>query len=34
VRRVTPGQPTTLNMVVVDNCGNWPTFVVGGAGSF
>lgn len=28
---VTPGQPTTVYLTVVDNCGSWPTFVGGGA---
>ena len=31
VRRVTPGQPTTVPLTVVDECGAWPTFVGGGA---
>jgi hypothetical protein len=30
VARVTPGQPTTIHMTVVDSCGAWPTFVGGG----
>jgi len=31
VRRATPGQPTTVPFVVVDACGDWSTFVGGGA---
>jgi hypothetical protein len=31
VERVTPGQPTTVPFTVVDGCGEWPTFVGGGA---
>lgn len=31
VRRVTAGQPTTVPFTVVDACGEWPTFVGGGA---
>ena len=34
VERVTPGQSTTVPFVVVDGCGQWPTFVGGGAGAF
>src|SRR5262249_41749099 len=30
VERVTPGQPTMVPFVVVDGCGQWPTFVGGG----
>jgi sugar lactone lactonase YvrE len=30
VARVTPGQPTTVHLTVVDSCGAWPTFVGGG----
>jgi hypothetical protein len=33
VRRVTPGQPTTVPLTVVDECGAWPTFVGGGTGA-
>lgn len=31
VRRVTAGQPTTVPITVVDGCGEWKTFVGGGA---
>jgi len=31
VERVTPGQPTTVPLTVVDGCGEWPTFVGGGS---
>ncbi|HYU03223.1 MAG TPA: hypothetical protein VEL02_05190 [Jatrophihabitantaceae bacterium] len=34
VRRATTGQATTLPLVVVDDCGPWPTFVGGGIGAF
>jgi len=34
VRRVTPGQPTTVPLTVVDDCGTWPTLVGGGVGAF
>ena len=34
VRRATAGQPTTVPIVVTDNCGTWPTFVGGGASAF
>jgi len=34
VRRLTPGQATTAPFTVVDDCGNWPTFVGGGPGAF
>lgn len=34
VRRATPGQATTLPLTVGDDCGEWPTFVGGGAGAF
>lgn len=33
VRRVTPGQSTTVPFTVVDACGDWNTFVGGGAGA-
>jgi len=33
VRRVTAGQPTTVPLTVVDGCGDWTTFVGGGAGA-
>jgi N-acetylneuraminic acid mutarotase len=34
VRRATPGVATTVEMVVRDGCGAWPTFVGGGPGAF
>jgi hypothetical protein len=34
VRRDTSGQATQVNLTVVDGCGNWPTFVGGGASAF
>jgi DNA-binding beta-propeller fold protein YncE len=30
VRRVTPGQASTVRFTVTDGCGSWPTFVGGG----
>jgi hypothetical protein len=33
VERVTPGQPTTVPLTVVDGCGEWKTFVGGGSGA-
>jgi len=33
VERATPGQATTVHLVVVDGCGEWPTFVGGGTGA-
>jgi hypothetical protein len=33
VRRVSPG-PVTVPLVIVDTCGEWPTFVGGGATAF
>jgi hypothetical protein len=33
VERVTPGQATTVPFTVVDGCGEWKTFVGGGAGA-
>jgi hypothetical protein len=33
VERVTPGQPTTVHLTVVDGCGEWKTFVGGGTGA-
>jgi hypothetical protein len=33
VERVTPGQPTTVPLTLVDGCGEWPTFVGGGTGA-
>jgi hypothetical protein len=34
VRRIAPGQAVTVPLVVVDDQGEWPTFVGGGLGSF
>jgi hypothetical protein len=34
VQRVTPNQPATVPLVIVDACGEWPTLVGGGAGAF
>jgi hypothetical protein len=34
VRRVPDGQPTHVNLVVEDGCGDWSTFVGGGPGAF
>ena len=34
VRRVAPGQATTVPLTIVDGCGEWKTFVGGGAGAF
>jgi hypothetical protein len=34
VNRVTPGQATTVSLVVNNGCGDWPTFVGGGPGAF
>jgi hypothetical protein len=34
IRQQTPGQAATVPLTVVDTCGNWPTFVGGGAGTF
>jgi hypothetical protein len=34
VRRVTAGQPTLINLTVVDSCGDWPTVVGGGPDAF
>jgi hypothetical protein len=34
VRRPTAGQATTVNLVIVDSCGEWPTFVGGGPSAF
>ena len=33
VKRVAAGQPTTVPLTVVDGCGEWHTFVGGGAGA-
>ena len=34
VRRATPGVATTVNLLVTDGCGQWPTFVGGGPTAF
>ena len=34
VRRVSSGRSTTVSVVVVDGCGDWPTLVGGGPGAF
>jgi hypothetical protein len=34
VRRATSGLANHVNLVVVDSCGDWPTFVGGGASAF
>ena len=34
VRRVTDGQASTVELVVTDGCGDWPTFVGGGPNAF
>ncbi|HEY7068142.1 MAG TPA: SBBP repeat-containing protein [Chloroflexota bacterium] len=34
VRHAAAGQATTVQLVVTDGCGDWPTFVGGGAGGF
>jgi hypothetical protein len=34
VQRVTPGQPATVELVVKDGCGDWPTVVGGGPSAF
>ena len=34
VHRVTPNQPATVPLVIVDGCGEWPTLVGGGPGAF
>jgi hypothetical protein len=33
VERIVPGQPTTVHLSIVDGCGEWRTFVGGGAGA-
>jgi hypothetical protein len=33
VERERPGQPTTVPFTVMDGCGEWQTFVGGGAGA-
>jgi hypothetical protein len=34
LRQLTPGQPVTVPLTVVDTCGSWPTVVGGGAELF
>jgi hypothetical protein len=34
VHRVQGGQATTVEIVVTDGCGDWPTFVGGGPNAF
>jgi hypothetical protein len=34
VRRVTSGVASTVELVVTDGCGDWPTFVGGGPFAF
>jgi hypothetical protein len=34
VRRLTSGQAATVELVVTDGCGEWPTFIGGGPGAF
>jgi hypothetical protein len=34
VGRLTAGEATTVNVVVTDGCGAWPTFVGGGPTAF
>ena len=34
VRRATPGAATTVPLVVVDRCDEWPTIVGGGPSAF
>jgi len=34
LRRVTVGQTSMARFVVTDVCGDWPTFVGGGADAF
>jgi hypothetical protein len=34
VARLAPGQASTVNLVVTDGCGAWPTFVGSGPGAF
>jgi hypothetical protein len=34
VQRPQPGQATTAQLLVVDGCGDWPTFVGGGPDAF
>jgi hypothetical protein len=34
VRQADPSQPTTVQLIVRDRCGDWPTFVGGGLSAF
>jgi hypothetical protein len=34
VHRVTAGQAATVELIVTDGCGTWPTFVGGGPSAF
>ena len=34
VNRVTPGRASTVQLIVTDGCGDWPTFVGGGPNAF
>jgi hypothetical protein len=34
VRRVTAGQPASVELSITDGCGSWPTFVGGGPTAF
>jgi hypothetical protein len=34
VRRLVAGQAATVQLVIVDRCGEWPTFVGGGPSAF
>lgn len=34
LRQAAPGQPVTLSLDIVDDCGPWPTFVGGGLSAF
>jgi len=34
VRRLGPNAATTVRLLIDDDCGQWPTFVGGGPGSF
>jgi thermitase len=34
IKRATPGAATTVNLTVVDACGDWPTVVGGGPNAF
>jgi hypothetical protein len=34
VHKLDPNQATTVELVVTDGCGDWPTFVGGGPSAF